>query len=70
MYKAKLKSGQIEGMEEKRFAVKKVFVDKKYKNRELEMVNRLKHRQVMKVYSVFVSDSGNEQYLNIVMDFY
>jgi len=67
VYKGKLRQENIN----KTFAIKRVFIDKKYKSRELEIVQELNHPEVMKVHNVFVTTKdSSEQYLNIVMDFY
>ena len=58
-------------------AIKKVFQDKKYKNRELQILKQLDHPNVIKLREYFYSNSENspdvnsteDVYLNVVMDF-
>lgn len=52
-------------------AVKKVFQDKKYKNRELAIMKELDHPNIIKMkHAFFTSGSRKEEvFLNIVMDF-
>lgn len=51
-------------------AVKKVFQDPKYKNREVEIVNMLKGEFVMKVMGTYSTFEEGGQYLNIAMTYY
>ena len=51
-------------------AVKKVFQDPKYKNREVEIVNMLKGDYVMKVIGNYHTREEEGQFLNIVMGYY
>jgi len=51
-------------------AVKKVFQDPKYKNREVEIVNMLKGDFVMKVLGCYNTFEDNSQFLNIAMSYY
>jgi glycogen synthase kinase 3 beta len=52
-------------------AIKKVFQDKRYKNRELQMLKELNHPNVIKLRQAFYTpgDKTDEIYLNCVMDF-
>jgi len=52
-------------------AIKKVFQDKRYKNRELEILQQLNHPHVTVLKNSFYSQgkTADEVYLNIVMDF-
>lgn len=51
-------------------AVKKVYQDPKYKNREVEIVNMLRGDFVMKVLGSYSTVEEGGQYLNIVMAYY
>ena len=51
-------------------AVKKVFQDPKYKNREVEIVGMLRGDFVMKVLGNYTTIEESGQYLNIVMSYY
>jgi glycogen synthase kinase 3 beta len=52
-------------------AIKKVFQDKRYKNRELPILKELKHPNTINIRHAFYSpgDKPDEIYLNIVMDY-
>ena len=52
-------------------AIKKVFQDKRYKNRELEIIKELNHPNVIKMRSAFLTpgDKPDDTYLNVVMDY-
>lgn len=52
-------------------AIKKVYQDKRYKNRELQMLKELNHPNVIKLRQYFYTpgDKPDEVYLNCVMDF-
>ncbi|CDW74981.1 glycogen synthase kinase 3 [Stylonychia lemnae] len=52
-------------------AVKKVFQDKKFKNRELQILKELDHPNIIRMKHAFFTqgDKNDEVYLNIVMDF-
>lgn len=52
-------------------AIKKVFQDKRYKNRELQILKELSHPNVIKLRNYFYTkgDNAEEIYLNCVMDF-
>lgn len=64
VFRAKLlRTGQI-------VAVKKVFQDPKYKNREVEIVSMLEGEFTMRVLGTFSTTEENQQYLNIVMEYY
>lgn len=59
----------IEGSEET-VAIKKVLQDRRFKNRELEIMETLEHPNVVKLkYSFFTSDKNDEVYLNLVMEY-
>lgn len=58
--------------ERKIVAIKKVFQDPKYSNREFKIVVELNHPNCIKVHRFFFSQEnvkGNELYLNLVMDY-
>jgi serine/threonine protein kinase len=52
-------------------AIKKVFQDKRYKNRELQIMKELRHPNVVELRHAFYTtgDKPDELYLNVVMDF-
>ena len=52
-------------------AIKKVFQDKRYKNRELQIMKELRHPNVVALRHAFYTtgDKPEELYLNLVMDF-
>lgn len=52
-------------------AIKKVFQDKRYKNRELQILKELDHPNVVKLRNYFYTqgDKPDDVYLNCVMDF-
>ena len=66
VYKAKdNKNGKI-------VAIKKVFQDQRYKNRELSILKELKHINCCYLYDYFytrASDNPNEEYLNLIMEY-
>ena len=53
-----------------RIAIKKVFQDKKYKNREHTILKMLEHPNCLSMRDSFLTHEGEDEYLNIVMDFY
>lgn len=58
--------------ERKMVAIKKVFQDPKYSNREFRIVRELDHPNCIKVHRFFFStsdDKPDEKYLNLVMDY-
>merc|ERR1719298_167311 len=52
-------------------AIKKVFQDKRYKNRELQIMKELKHPNVVELKHAFYTsgDKQGETYLNVVMEY-
>lgn len=52
-------------------AIKKVFQDKRYKNRELQIMKELKHPKIVELKHAFYSsgEKPGETYLNLVMEF-
>lgn len=52
-------------------AIKKVFQDKRYKNRELQIMRELQHPCIVNLKNAFytVGDRPDDQYLNLVMEF-
>lgn len=50
--------------------MKKVLQDKKYKNRELEILKEVKHPNILEMKDYFFSTEGSEEYLNVVMDYF
>lgn len=51
-------------------AIKKVFQDKNYKNRELDILKMLKHPNVLSMKDSYFTYDSNKEYLNVVMDYY
>jgi len=50
--------------------VKKVYQDRRYKNRELQIMQELNHCNIVKLkYSFLTQDEPEEVYLNLVMDY-
>ncbi|CAD8175081.1 unnamed protein product [Paramecium pentaurelia] len=65
VYKAKAnETGEI-------VAVKKVLQDKRYKNREIQILQELNHPNVVETKHAYFSygDCSDEQYLNVIMDY-
>ncbi|ESN94404.1 hypothetical protein HELRODRAFT_68668, partial [Helobdella robusta] len=65
VYQAKLcEAGQM-------VAIKKVLQDKRFKNRELQIMRKLDHQNIIKLLYFFYSsgDKKDEVYLNLVMEF-
>ncbi|KAJ3440342.1 protein kinase shaggy-related [Anaeramoeba flamelloides] len=52
-------------------AIKTVFLDKRYHNRELQIMKKLKHRNIIKLENYFYSqkDSTKDVYLHLVMEY-
>jgi len=52
-------------------AIKKVFQDKRYKNRELQIMKELRHQNVVELKHAFFTsgDKPGETYLNVVMEY-
>ena len=53
-------------------AIKKVFQDQRYKNRELSIFKELKHDNCCYLYDYFyttASDNPDEEYLNLIMEY-
>ncbi len=52
-------------------AIKKVFQDKRYKNRELQIMKELKHSNIVELKHAFYTsgDKPGETYLNVVMEY-
>ncbi len=52
-------------------AIKKVFQDKRYKNRELQLMKELFHPNIITLKHAFYTtgDKSEEIYLNVVMDY-
>lgn len=61
--------GHIRG-DGRRVAIKKVFLDKRYKNRELQILKVLKNPCVLEMRDHFMTYDGEQEYLNVVMDYY
>jgi glycogen synthase kinase 3 beta len=51
-------------------AIKKVFQDKNYKNRELDILRILNHPNVLAMRDSFLTQDDGKEYLNVVMDYY
>ncbi|CAD8171577.1 unnamed protein product [Paramecium pentaurelia] len=65
VYKAKVnETGEI-------VAVKKVIQDKRYKNREIQILQELDHPNIVETKHAYFTygDSPDEQYLNVIMDY-
>lgn len=59
----------IDGTDET-VAIKKVLQDRRFKNRELEIMETLHHPNVVKLkYSFFTTDKNDDVYLNLVMEY-
>ena len=61
----------VKGTGEK-VAIKKVFQDRRYKNRELSILKELKHVNCCYLYDYFyttASDNPDEEYLNLIMEY-
>ena len=51
-------------------AIKKVFQDKKYKNRELQIMKDLRHPCIIELKNAFYTiENAEDQYLNLVMEY-
>merc|ERR1719163_170218 len=52
-------------------AIKKVFQDKRYKNRELQIMKELRHPNVVELKHAFYTagEKAGETYLNVVMEY-
>ena len=57
--------------EQEQVAIKKVYQDKRYKNRELQIMKELFHSNIVKLEHAFYTqgDAPDEIYLNMVMDY-
>jgi serine/threonine protein kinase len=53
-----------------RIAIKKVLQDKKYKNREHQILKMLKHPNNLVMTDSFLTYEAESEYLNIVMDYF
>lgn len=53
-----------------KIAIKKVFQDKKYKNRELSTLKMIKSPFLLEMKDYFHSFEGDQEFLNVVMDFF
>lgn len=53
-----------------KIAIKKVLQDKKYKNRELDILKILKHENVLQMRDHYFTYENGSEYLNVVMDYY
>lgn len=60
----------VNKMNGEKIAIKKVFQDKKYKNREHQILKVLKHPSILYMKDSFTTNEGEEEYLNIVMDYF
>ena len=63
----------LKGYEEKThdvIAIKRVLQDRRYKNRELQIMRRLRHPAIIDLKNYFYANGNNDEvYLNIVMDY-
>ena len=53
-----------------RVALKKVLQDKKYKNRELDILKQIKHQNILEMKDHFFTQENDEEFLNVVMEYY
>ncbi|KJH47111.1 kinase domain protein [Dictyocaulus viviparus] len=52
-------------------AIKKVYQDKRFKNRELQIMRRLEHPNIIRLmYYYYAVDNTNEEYLYLVLEFF
>lgn len=51
-------------------AIKKVLQDKRYKNRELQIMRLLHHPNVLEIRDHYYTQQGSQEYLNVVVDFF
>ena len=51
-------------------AIKKVLQDKRYKNRELQIMKMLHHPNLLEIKDHYYTKQGGEEYLNVVMDYF
>lgn len=51
-------------------AIKKVLQDKKYKNREFEILKQLHHVNVLQMKEAFFTQDGQQEFLNVIMDYF
>ncbi|KAK6760666.1 hypothetical protein RB195_021936 [Necator americanus] len=52
-------------------AIKKVYQDKRFKNRELQIMRRLEHPNIVRLmYYYYSADNTNEEYLYLVLEFF
>ena len=60
-----------QGSDGEQVAIKKVYQDKRYKNRELQIMKELTHPNVIRLQHAFYTqgDKQDEIYLNVVMDY-
>ena len=61
--------GHVRGSGQK-IAIKKVLQDKRYKNRQLQILKILKNPNVLEMRDHYHAYEGEKQYLNVVMDFF
>jgi len=50
-------------------AIKKVLQDKRFKNRELQIMQKIHHPNVVQLKNCFYSETGDDLYLNLVLEF-
>ena len=51
-------------------AIKKVFQDRNYKNRELDILKMLSHPNVLSMKDSYFTYENDKEYLNVVMDYF
>ena len=51
-------------------AIKITLQQKKYRNRELEVIEKLHHPNVVTILEQFYTYDNDNKYLNLVMDYY
>lgn len=53
-----------------KIAIKKVLQDKRYKNRELQILESLDNDNLLKMKDHFFTKEGDQEYLNVIMDYF
>ena len=61
----------LHGLKQKEVAIKKVLQDKRFKNRELQIMRKLQHPNIVTLKHCFYSngDKPDELYLNLVLEY-
>ena len=53
-----------------KIAIKKVLQDKRYKNRQLQILKMVENSNVLEMRDHYMSVEGEKEYLNVVMDYF